>query len=127
MKPIYLYSTPEGPINLMKAENMPVKPIQTNAWNGKDYRENAFNNSQQFHYEQALQAAKASSVPIQDQFQARLLIYIKNNSEDIKPDTIYGPFTVEYEIEKQFLFEFIKNISRCQCPKCTAHMEEGYY
>lgn len=110
-KPWYAWATPSGLINLMKAEDMPVKPIQTNAWNGKDYRENAFNNSQQFHYEQALQAAKESSVPIQDQVKAIKMIMLFQGISTyytsieeltrryLKPDTIYGPFTVKYRIE----------------------------
>ena len=120
----------------MKAEDMPVKPIQTNAWNGKDYRENAFNNSQQFHYEQALQAAKESSVPIQDQDEAWRVIHpdlkmaknfkvndrgslsyqIGNHhfERQHKADTIYGPFTVGYRIEKQCQYKDTDG----NCPDC---------
>lgn len=102
-KQSYFWATPSGPINLMKAEDMPVKP---------EFKGDYFlHYGPQKAYELALQAAKKSSVPIQDQHKA--LDFMWRNDPNmhnpisfgdwkhaiLKPDTIYGPFTVEYRIE----------------------------
>lgn len=127
----YAYSTPSGPINLI--EGMPVHPnerikIERNGsdiqvvkdgnlvvWSvdarADDY---AYSNAENYahrlkvqllkEYESTLQAAKASSVPIQDQEKAKRMIMQWLNDQPlgqgmIERDRVHGPFTVEYRIE----------------------------
>lgn len=80
-------------------------------------------------YRAALQAAKASSVPIQDQERAKkmieLLLYEKRkeltfqdiSSLDVMANVIYGPFTVEYRIQGKHTSEcaFSRTPWKCTC------------
>lgn len=121
---IYLHSTPEG-IKLIEGDKMPVMPE-------RDYRRYGTATEYVFKieygkYEAAIQAAKASSVLVQDQEKARKTIidhlkemelqrcrtnrgsvespiYSVPRKEymEIKRDTIYGPFNIRYEIKKQW-------------------------
>lgn len=109
MKPWYAYSTPEG-IKLIEGDKMPVMPVYSDIVRHTHYywQVNEYKRLLQ-KYEAALQAAKASSVLVQDQHKARTIImgFITERNPkwpeqvlEIKPDTIYGPFTVGYRIEE---------------------------
>jgi len=105
---IYLYSTPEG-INLIEGYKMP--PVYHSEDWYKKYSESHNHASPKLSYQADLQAAKESSVPIQDQERAKkmieLLLYEKRkeltfqdiSSLDVMANVIYGPFTVGYEIK----------------------------
>lgn len=91
-KQSYFWATPSGPINLIKAEDMPVMkywPEGTPMYSD---------------YNAALKRAKESSVPIQDQDIAKRMIMQWLNDQPlgqgmIERDRVHGPFTVEYRIE----------------------------
>lgn len=106
----YAWATPSGPINLMKAEDMPVKPED---W-ADDEGYLASMTSPLYArkmkaYRAALQAAKASAVPIGNKVIAVELINRKvrefgSNAKVWdslygKEGAIYGPFTVGYRIQ----------------------------
>jgi hypothetical protein len=134
----YLHSSPSG-IKLIEGDKMPVhpkdhprfksgmdqysEPLETNGFWQKGIKD----------YEAAIQSAKASSIPIQDQDAAWRLIFpdvkeaynFKVDSEglsyrignqhysrSIKKDHIYGPFSVGYEIRKKCLYTGT-------CPDCN--------
>jgi hypothetical protein len=137
----YAYTTTSGSINLIEGDKMPVKPedrcvtirmqdserqvlkdgivvwsvdVRSDdyAYSHAEKEANRIRKILKDGYQADLQAAKASSVPIQDQERVLRLIYRDNKhkinasygefiSEGLKTDHIYGPFTVEYEIEFQ--------------------------
>lgn len=110
-KPWYAWATPSGPINLMKAEDMPPSH-HSEGWY-KKYCESHNHANPEQSYQADLQAAKESAVPITDQVMAiKKILYslgISTESasiEDLKrwhirADTIYGPFSLRHEIQEQ--------------------------
>lgn len=114
IKNSYFWATPSGPINLIKAEDMPVQPhygiCET------EPRPECFNKSNCLcaekwkPYRESLQRAKESSVPIQNEIVAVSLIAHGQTILDLekakahycKLGEVYGPFTVEYRIEEVF-------------------------
>lgn len=111
MKTCYLYSSPSG-IELIEGDKMPVRPVKppdeipTHAGTlciGGD----VFGYDKAMKkYEAALQAAKASGIPVEDQERGEDMIIMtfdprgSTNKPDpkIKPGEIYGPFDISYEI-----------------------------
>lgn len=141
---IYLYITPSGSVNLQDADKMPVKPedrvkIESRseflqvlkdglvvwsrdiraddyAYSNADKHATIIKKSLSNEYEDMLQAAKASSVPVDDQEIAKKIIYdndvrvqgtiISFNDWkyvllQTKTDTFYGPFDIGYEIGEE--------------------------
>ena len=98
----YAYSTPEGSINLIEGDKMPVEPIKppdeipTHAGMlciGGDVfgYEKAMKK-----YEASLQRAKEQAVPVDDSVKWLKAVGLTG---DLQPDTIYGPFSLRYEIK----------------------------
>ena len=116
MKPWHAYSTPEG-IKLIEGDKMPPEPTY-----GKWHYDDRENLQKALAYDKALQAAKASAVPIQNEIVAVSLIAHGQTILDLekakahycKPGTIYGPFTVGYRIEKQCQYKETDG----NCPDC---------
>lgn len=108
-KQSYFWATPSGPINLMKAENMPPSH-HSEGWY-KKYCESHNHANPEQSYQADLQAAKESSVPIQDQDRALQLMW-ENDPKINNPISfgdwkhhklylgkVYGPFNCMYRIE----------------------------
>lgn len=113
---IYLYVTPSGSVNLIEGDKMPKEPVKYWGVSDKLY---AYDTQ---IYEDAIESAKASSVPVDDQDAAWKLIFqepqmqsmtsFKYNPADgcvsyregnqhysrTVPQDVYGPFDIGYEI-----------------------------
>jgi hypothetical protein len=116
-KQFYSHSSPEGVIKLIEGDTMPPEPEYGIC--SEEPRPDCFNNEdcrcglQWKPYRNALQAAKVSSIPIQDQEKALDIMWRNDPNMHnpisygdwkhaiLKLDTIYGPFSVGYRIEFQ--------------------------
>lgn len=90
---IYLYVTPEGIVNLIEGDKMPADPTPHQGFG------EAIKNID------ALESAKASSVPVDDQERAKKIIARQinelnpNSSEStfMQPGVFYGPFDISVQ------------------------------
>lgn len=132
---IYLYITPSGSVNLIEGDKMPVKPedrvkIESRseflqvlkdglvvwsrdiraddyAYSNADKHATIIKKSLSNEYEDMLQAAKASSVPVDDSLGAIRIIQDKLRKDNPNlpavtfEDTFYGPFDIGYEIGEE--------------------------
>lgn len=110
----YLHTTPSG-IQLIEGDKMPVKPVDIcgpsevascydrlcHEGRSKTY---CF---KRYHYEQEIERAKASGIPVKDQERAVSLIAHGKTILDIekakahycKPGEVYGPFDIGYRLK----------------------------
>lgn len=103
---IYLYVTPSGIVNLIEGEKMPIGERKT--CGGKGFCCDWNTPCQSMEYDKHLQAAKASSVPVDDQERGRKLCFdalyetdgdrMTNRHIRTHDGVFYGPFDIEYEI-----------------------------
>lgn len=119
---IYLYVTPSGSVNLIEGDKMPVGKRKT--CGGKGFCCDWNTPCQSMEYDKQLSAAKASSVPVDDQDAAwRMIFHELPEAKDFKklkqtvtyrigndhyqralhsnPDFTYGPFDISFEIQSR--------------------------
>lgn len=104
---IYLYVTPSGSVNLIEGDKIPIGERKT--CGGKGFCCDYNTPCQSLEYEKHLQAAKASSVPVDDQERAVKIVQESimgtgKGENSINPyglvlptDRVYGPFDIGYK------------------------------